>query len=741
MDSMRVIHLNAEDVSVVIATADDGMPEIVHWGEAVTSAEPDLLAFVAAEQRNGMTGDSDVPYRASVLPEHSRGWFGAPGLSAHRDGSGWAPRFVLRSLALDGAEAGPGVTSGGAGRVDAVLHDDAAEIELGVEIDLTRDGLVRSRARVRNTAGATEAAAPLEIQSLAVALPIPTWAQEVLDFTGRWGHERIPQRHPVVRGDHSRVSRRGRTGLDATLVQAVGTPGFSAGSGEVWIGHVGFSGDHEHTIERTDGRLHFRGGESILPGEIRLTPGEEYTGPWVFGSYGRGLDGAAARFHSYLRERSRSSRRPRPVTMNVWEAVYFDHDHRVLVDLAARAAELGVERYVLDDGWFRGRNDDRAGLGDWAPDPIAWPDGLRPLADEVRSLGMEFGLWVEPEMINEDSDLARAHPEWILRAGPELPPRQRFQQVLDLTHPAAFDHILGVLDGLIEDIGVSYLKWDHNRDLIAAGHPASGAPAVHEQTLAVYRLIDELRRRHPDLEIESCASGGGRVDLGILERTDRIHPSDSHDPHDRFGILRWTGLLVPPEMMGSHVASPVSSVTGRAHDLQFRCAVAFLGHFGIEWDIRDLDEHDRRVLGDWIARYRRHRHLIATGRTVGSGELDAAAPQVRGVVAPNGSEALFTIVTPTTSADTIARVRFPGLSTDRSYRVSVSGSDSFGPPWQVPAWLRESPELGGDGDGDGERVGDGPVIAGTVLARVGLEFPTFHPDRAAVVHLAAVAAP
>ncbi|WP_157096393.1 alpha-galactosidase [Microbacterium arborescens] len=739
MDSMRVIHLSAEGVSVVIATTNDGMPEIIHWGAAVTSAEPDLLTFVEAENRTGMVGDSDVPYRASMLPEHSRGWFGAPGLSAHRGGSGWAPRFALRSLALDGEEVGAGVTYADGGRVSAVLHDAYAEIELGLEIDLTSDGLIRARTRVRNTADADMAAVPLEIHALAVALPIPTWAQEVLDFTGRWGHERIPQRHPIVRGDHSRISRRGRTGLDATLVQAVGTPGFSASTGEVWIGHVGFSGNHEHTIERTDGRLHFRGGESLLPGEIRLAPGEEYSGPWVFGSYGFGLDGAAARFHSYLRKRSRSSRRPRPVTMNVWEAVYFDHDHRVLVDLAARAAELGVERYVLDDGWFRGRNDDRAGLGDWTPDPVAWPAGLRPLADEVRALGMEFGLWVEPEMINEDSDLAREHPEWILRAGPELPPRYRFQQVLDLTQPGAFDHILAALDGLIDDIGVSYLKWDHNRDLIAAGHPRSGTPAVHEQTLAVYRLIDELRRRHPDLEIESCASGGGRVDLGILERTDRIHPSDSHDPHDRFGILRWTGLLVPPEMMGSHVASPVSSVTGRIHDLQFRCAVAFLGHFGIEWDIRDLDATDRRILSDWIARYRRHRELIATGRTVGAGELDATSPQVRGVVAADRSEALFTIVTPTTSPDTIARVRFPGLAADRSYRVSVSGSDSFGPPWQVPAWLRESPDLGGDGDG--EREGRGPVIAGAVLARVGLDFPTFHPDRAAVVHLAAVAGP
>src|SRR4029453_7995437 len=187
-------------------------------------------------------------------------------------------------------------------------------------------------------------------------------------------------------------------------------------------------------------------------------PGEAYESPWVYGSYGEGLDAAAHRYHRHLREISRSSRRDRPVTMNVWEAVYFDHDRATLDKLAVRAAEPGVERYVLDDGWFRGRRDDRAGLGDWTPDPHAWPDGLRPLADRVRELGMGVGLWGEPEMINEDSDLARAHPDWILRARPELPATFRFQQVLDLTNPAPFAHILERLDDLVTQNDLSYLK-------------------------------------------------------------------------------------------------------------------------------------------------------------------------------------------------------------------------------------------------------------------------------------------
>src|SRR5690606_16834979 len=371
-----------------------------------------------------------------------------------------------------------------------------------------------------------------------------------------------------------------------------------------------------------------------------------------------------------------------------------------------QAADLGIERFVLDDGWFLGRHDDRAGLGDWSPGPGAWPDGLRPLADRVRELGMEFGLWVEPEMINEDSDLARAHPDWILRARPELPPLFRFQQVLDLTNPDAYAHILGVLDGLVTEIGVAYLKWDHNRDLIAAGHPGSGTAAVHEQTLALYRLIDELRERHPDLEIESCASGGGRVDLGILQRTDRVHPSDSHDPIDRFHILRWTGLLVPPEMMGSHVASAVSSTTGRTHDLHLRCAVAFLGHFGIEWDIRGITSAERDALREWIALYRRLRPLIQTGRQVSAGEFDPASPTMRGVVAPDASEGLYTVLTPPTTADTRSRVRFPGLSGSRRYRLTASLPETLGPPWQVGEWLRDAPTIASTSDSASESASD-----------------------------------
>lgn len=728
MYSTTIIHLSTDDVSVILAQENDSLPAILHWGARVAASDDDLRAFAEMRERPGIEGVSDVPYRPSILPEHVYGWSGRPGISAHRNGGAWATRLTVQRIELDGAEAEIGrILQGGPGRITVHARDEWAQIEVISEIDLSPAGLLRTRASIRNASASAEL---LSVEAISVALAIPTTATEVLDFSGRWGTEKIPQRHPIVVGVHARESRRGRTGLDATTTVAIGSRGFDADSGEVWLAHVGIGGNHEHAVERTDASLLFRGGELLFPGEIRLASGESYASPWVYGSYGEGLDAAAHRYHAHLRALSRSSLRDRPVTLNVWEAVYFDHDFATLDALAVRAAELGVERYVLDDGWFLGRRDDHAGLGDWTADPVAWPEGLRPLADRVRELGMEFGLWVEPEMINEDSDLARAHPDWILRARPELPPAQRFQQVLDLTNPDAFSHILERLHELVVEYDVAYLKWDHNRDLVAAGHPATGAAAVHAQTLAVYHLLDELRERHPRLEIESCASGGGRVDLGILARTDRVHTSDNQDPLDRVRMLRWTGLLVPPEMLGSHVASPTSSVTGRTHDLAFRSAVALIGHFGIEWDVRELDADEQAALTGWISLHKRFRRLIQTGRVVGGGDFDAASVSLRGVVSPDRGEALYTLVTPSGSPDTATRMRLPGLDDTRRYRLSMTAPTSLGPPWLLPDWMRESPAL--------IAAEDAPVVSGSLLRRIGLDVLAFQPERAAVVHALAV---
>ncbi|MBK7687277.1 MAG: alpha-galactosidase [Rhodocyclaceae bacterium] len=297
--------------------------------------------------------------------------------------------------------------------------------------------------------------------------------------------------------------------------------------------------------------------------------------------------------------------KPRLVHLNTWEAVYFDQDEDSLKALATSAAELGVERFVLDDGWFKGRDHDRAGLGDWWPDPRKFPDGLLPLAMHVEACGMSFGLWVEPEMVNPDSDLYRAHPDWALALEGRAQLTGRNQLVLDLSRPDVSDYLFERLHGLLSQLPIKYLKWDMNRDLATAG--SNERAAYREQVLALYRLLARIRLAHPSLEIESCASGGGRIDFGILAHTHRVWTSDCNDALSRVAIQRGALQWLPPEILGAHIGSVPSHTTGRSQSLAFRAAVALGAHFGLELDVRKLTTQERASLSQWIALYQRLR--------------------------------------------------------------------------------------------------------------------------------------
>jgi alpha-galactosidase len=454
-----------------------------------------------------------------------------------------------------------------------------------------------------------------------------------------------------------------------------GVPGFAFGHGEVYGLHVAWSGNTVYRVERIPsgaGVTTTGGGELLLPGEITLAEGESYTTPWVYLAASRsGLDDLSAQFHGYLRSRPAHPSSPRPVNLNVWEAVYFRHDFTKLAALADLAADIGVERYVLDDGWFSGRRNDAAGLGDWQVDEAVWPGGLSQLADYVRARGMRFGLWIEPEMVNPDSDLYRAHPDWILATGQRRPPLQRHQLVLDLTRPEVSAYLLERIDALLSEHPISYVKWDCNRDIIDAGRGArAGIPAAHQQALAVYALLDELRGRHPAVEWESCAAGGGRVDLGMLERVERVWTSDMTDALARQSIQRWTGQLVPPEYLGAHVSAPFCHQSGRYMPLSLRCATALFGHFGIEWDITQATADERAELAAWIQLYQQHRVLIHAGRVVRIDTPDDTA-WMHGVVAADATAALMSYVQlDEPRNDQPAALRVPGLDPLRRYRVT-----------------------------------------------------------------------
>lgn len=699
------VHLRRAGTSVVVDLAG-GEPVIAHWGEDLGDASHETIVSLATASRlQRVSGGLDETARLGVVATAAAGWLGTPMLEGHRDGEA-----VSALLTLTGIQA----TS------DALqLHfvDPETEISARHELRVTASGLVRARTTVRN-----DGAGVYTVQALHTALPLPWDSTELLDTTGRHLRERSAQRHELTFGTHVRESRRGRPGADATLLLAAGVPGFGFERGRVHGIHLAWSGNSRVFAERTSTGESFLGaGELYLPGEIRLGQGEEISSPELLGSWGDGLDELSARFHAEWRARPQHPTRPRPITLNTWEAVYFDHRLPKLIALADAAAEVGVERYVLDDGWFRHRRDDTAGLGDWYVDDTVWPDGLHPIADHVVAKGMEFGLWFEPEMVNPDSDLARAHPEWILRGRVGLPASARQQQVLNLAHPDAYDYIRTVIDDILDEYPISYIKWDHNRDLVDAAAGPGGAGQVHAQTLAVYRLIDELKAAHPGLEIESCASGGARVDLGILDRTDRIWTSDCLDPVERLENQRHTALVVPPEMMGMHLTTPHVHSTGRTVSLSMSGAVALFGHFGIEWDVTTLSEADAAEVAEWVALAKRVRPLVATGRIVNSDVADPGL-DVRGIVAADAASAFFTITqSQTLISSPTGRVRLPGLEDDRTYRVRVvTPGGIVSAPAQSPLeWAHHD-----------------TVLTGRQLAVVGLRPPVQNPQQSTVIEIA-----
>jgi alpha-galactosidase len=504
----------------------------------------------------------------------------------------------------------------------------------------------------------------------------------------------------------------------------VGTEGFSTTAGDVVGVHVAWSGNSVLRVERDAATpLTVGGGELLQPGEVTLGDGEHYTSPWIFfAASDEGLDGLAAVLHAYQRSLE-SHPGEQPVLLNVWEAVYFDHDLPRLRQIADRAARVGVELFVLDDGWFHARRDDTAGLGDWWVDPTVWPDGLDPLIDHVRGLGMKFGLWFEPEMVNPDSDLYRAHPDWVLSSGDRVPLLHRQQLVLDLTRPEVWQHVFDHVSAVLTAHPVDFVKWDHNRDLLEAGSAALlGAPAVRAQTEAFYALLDALRTAHPGTTWESCASGGGRVDLEVLQRVQRVWTSDMTDALARQQIQRWSTQLLAPEYVGAHVSSPASHTTGRTLSLDFRAATALFGSFGIEWDLSGATEEELEQLAGWVARYKRFRGLLHHGRVVRPPSADPSV-LLHGVVAAGADEALVAHVQLDEAASNRGVwVRVPGLEPGGLYTLRWEG------PVREVAVSMSSP-LPPEGPSGGR-----PVL-GSVLADRGFWVPRRRPETVTLVHL------
>lgn len=687
--------LDGDRITLIVATAG-GVPSVLYWGPRLgPDIDPEALVALAARAEAPASPYPDIPL--ALTPQAGQGWPGRPGLAAHRDGRGWASLALLTGIQIF------------PDRLVFEAADKANGIVLFHEFFIEGDVIVADT-WLKNTGGSV-----LSVEGLAApVLPLPGFATEIIAFEGRWAGEFQTTRHPRQMGSWLRENRRGRTSHDAFPGIIVTEPGADEQRGLAYGFHLGWSGNHRIAIETLpDGRGLAMMERLLLPGEVRLAPGEALRTPPLHASVSdEGLSGLSQAFHRFLRARPQHHRlraKPRPVHYNSWEAVYFDHDPAVLTDLATRAAAIGAERFVLDDGWFLGRRSDRGGLGDWTVDRTVYPQGLQPLIDHVHGLGMEFGLWIEPEMVNPDSELYRARPDWVL--GVEGVPQLAFrhQLVLDFGRSDVRDHLFAAIDALLREYPIAYLKWDMNRDI---NHPggADGRPRGAAHLYGVHDVLNRLRGAHPRVEIESCASGGGRADFGILGLTDRIWTSDSNDALDRLAIQRGFSHFFPAEVMGSHVGPATCHITGRKLSMGLRVATAMFGHMGLELDLRELDDAAMAELTAGVALHKAHRGLIHSGQLL---RIDHPQVMAFAIIAEDQREVLVSATMITEPrASFMAPLRLPGLDAAADYAIKRIWPQRL--PWPITPM---------------------PLVNGAVLGKAGLQLPRLHPGTAVVLQL------
>jgi alpha-galactosidase len=707
------MRFDAGDATLILACDVGAPPGIVYWGaklpSGVTSAE-----IVAITRRSGGPGHADVSIPPSLAFEPGLGLLGPTGFAAHREGRDWGSRFVVQGVEHEG----------NAGRI--TCNDPRTRLALDYEILLDPETAVLTIANTLTNDGDSV----LDLNEMATAcLPIPSHMDEIIGFSGRWSDEFRRERLTRFSGGYVRENRRGRTSHDSFPAIILCTAATTEGQGEAYGLHLAWSGNHHIRVNSVvDGQVFASLGALFFPGEMRLAPGAQYRSPTIVAAYSaHGLSALSQCFHRHVRQRllrPATRAKPRPVHYNTWEAVYFDHDIDKLKAIADRAAAIGVERFVLDDGWFGARRNDLAGLGDWTVSPEIYPDGLKPLIDHVTGLGMEMGIWFEPEMVNPDSDLYRAHPDWVLQVeGVDQIP-YRCQYVLDISRTDVSDYLFERIDAILTEYPIAYIKWDMNRDL---NHPGNvhGHPRAVAQVEALYALIDRIRAAHPTVEIESCASGGGRPDMGILARTDRIWTSDTNDAIDRQRIQRGASYFLPLEVLGAHVGPSHCHVTGRTLPIAMRAATALMGHMGLELNLLDEPEADLAVLKSAIALHKHHRALLHSGDFVRLDTPDYL--NMVGVVAPDHSEALFSVAVLTGYATALpARLRFAGLGRDRVYTVRLVWPQQWRPKHPMAAL------------GFPDYAGKGVAVSVAALMSVGLQMPLVDPETVFVFHLSAI---
>ncbi|APG47838.1 alpha-galactosidase [Phaeobacter porticola] len=660
-DDIRSWALQDQRQSLILAARGNQLAEVIYWGPRLPDGT-DLTALAAATCMDVTGGMLDAVPPLSICPEARRTFPGQPGLSiVDTDGAPILPRFAF----LRAEEGNNAIT--------LRYRDEDIGISYGATFELTPStGIIRMQASLQSDN-------PIHLPWLsAPVLPAPQNSDDIIDFHGRWIGEFQISRTPWSAGARLRDNPTGRTSHEHFPGLIVPCNGATNTQGVAYAFHYGWSGGHRMLAEELpDGRRQIQFGHAS--GSRRALGTCFETAPLYVAFSDQGMNGCAVAFQRHLRDEILEAPRPdrpRPVHYNCWEAVYFGHEHDTLCDIASRAADLGAERFVLDDGWFGKRDDDTTSLGDWTIDERKYPDGLMPLIEHVHAEGMTFGIWFEPEMVNPESDLFRAHPDWMLGDRDQILGRQ--QLVLNIAMPEVRDYLYERIAAMLAHHPIDYVKWDHNRVL-----PEPDCA----QAKAAYALFDRLRAGFPEVEFESCSSGGGRIDFGILSRTHRVWLSDSNDPIERLRIQHEAALFLPMVVTGSHVGPRQCHTSGRATDIRLRAWVAAQRHMGFEMDPRELTEEETKVLQHVTSWWKDNRNWMARADIL---RLDSDDPAVIAELqrAEGGRQFVVFAGLVAPSTQILPRpLRLTGLEPDASYLITLHNRDD------TPALSRGTPLL------------------------------------------------
>ncbi len=537
---------------------------------------------------------------------------------------------------------------------------------------------------------------PVRLDQIAAAIfTLPAGDDYRLHYlTGRHAAEWTRKEVAVTPALTVLESRRGSTGHGNNPWFAVGREGLtSEESGPVWYGALAWSGSFRLSVGQDNlGRVRISGGYNPYDFAWTLKPGETLATPIFYAGYSNAGMGEASRtFHRFQMTHiipNGPKAKLRPVLYNSWEATAFDVTEQGQEALAEKAAKIGVERFVVDDGWFGMRNSDKAGLGDWTVNRVKFPQGLKPLIDKVHGLGMDFGLWVEPEMVNVDSDLYRAHPDWVLNYAGRPRTEGRNQLVLNLARTDVRDHLLGWLDRLVSENDIAFLKWDYNRNWTEAGWPQV---AVEDQQRVyvdyvrnLYYILGELRRRHPKLEIEACSGGGGRIDLGIIGFSDEVWTSDNTDPADRLMIQDGFTQAYAPAVMMAWVTDSPNWANTRVTSLDYRFLSSMQGGLGIGANLDRWQGADFATAAKWVAAYKTIRNTVQRGRLyrIDPPTRDNASSATMYVAQDGSQGVMFQMLHSSMWRDNPAAEHPRGLEPASVYRVSMLGGGAL--PAGVP---------------------------------------------------------